>query len=131
MAEPRRVHRELLLAFRERAVILLDQLAELLRHFVAAGHERAIRLVADLAPQPEFEPLQPFGDLLLQLQQLTGIAIVASVLELAEALENLVELLRIDVLFTQHVAQRTAFADPAARFVAELTDVFGAVPIAG
>src|SRR5262245_54787784 len=107
MAEARRVHRALLLALRERAVILLNELSELLRHFVAAGHERAIRLVAHLAPQPILESLQTFGDLLLQLQQLARVAIVAAVLELAEPLEDLVKLAWIDVLLTQHVAQRT------------------------
>src|SRR5262245_23533843 len=74
--------RVLLLALGERAVVLLDELAELLRHFVAAAHERAIGLVADLAPQAVLEPLQALGDLLLQFQQLPGVAIVAPVLEL-------------------------------------------------
>src|SRR5262245_1141497 len=74
--------RVLLLALGERPVVFLDELAELLRHFVAAAHERAIGLVADLAPQAVLEPLQALGDLLLQFQQLPGVAIVAPVLEL-------------------------------------------------
>ncbi len=117
-------------ALRQRAVVFLDELAELLRHFVRARDQRAIGVVADLAAQAVFEALQPFGDERLEPQQLVGVAIDAPVLELAQPPQDLVELARIDVLLAQQVAQLAALAGPAARFVTELTNLVGTEPVA-
>ena len=116
----------LLLRLRERAVVLLDELAELLRHFVGAGHQRAIGVVADLAAQVVLEALHAFGDERLQALELVDVAIDAAVFELAQRAEDLVELAwhRGSARAACRAAAR-ALAGPAARFVAELTDVFG------
>ena len=65
----------LLLGLGQRAVVFLDQLAELLRHFVGARDEGAIRLVSNLAAKPVFEALEPFGDERLEPLQLIDVAI--------------------------------------------------------
>ena len=99
-------------------------LPELLRDLVGPGQRGGVLVGVDLAAQAELEALEAFGNELLQTRQLLDVLIRALVLELPQRADDLVELARIDVLATQHAAERVGILRVLTRLTAQLPDVF-------
>src|SRR5687767_11730677 len=76
-------------ALRQRPVILFDQRLEFRRDFFVAADQRAIRFLADLAPQSVFEAFEAFGDKRLQARQLFDVLVDALGIQLAQPAHDL------------------------------------------
>ena len=114
----------------ERPVVLLHQLPEFLGHFIRAGEDDGVGGFR-LAPEAEFEALEPFGDRGLQARQLLDVLVDARVVQLAKRAQDLVEVARIDVLGGEVPAQRLQIARVLPHFTAKLANVFlGQAPVA-
>jgi len=99
----------------ERPVVLLDELAVLLRYLIGAGQHDGPRVRVDLPPQAELEALQAVGNEGLQAGQFLDVLVHAVVLELAQRLDDRVELSRIDLHAAQHPAQLLGLVDLSAK----------------
>src|SRR5215471_6326876 len=71
-------------SLRQRAVVLLDQLAVLLRHVVAVREEDLAGVAVELAAERVFEALDVVAHRLLETREPLGIRVGALVVELAQ-----------------------------------------------
>src|SRR5687768_4274049 len=106
---------------RERAVILIHQIAICARHFVGGVQRRLVPLrVLDSPPQSKFETLQSLGDLGLQPLELPRILVDAVIVELAHGAQHLIEISWIHAVVAQLLAQSLRFAGPVPCLIAEI-----------
>src|SRR5688572_17053910 len=110
-------------ALGQRLEVLLNELSEVLRHFVCAGQHDAVLGDVGLSSEPELEALEAFGDHRLQARQLVDVLVHARIVELPQRAKDLVELTRIDVLGGEITPERHRLAGPLAGLAAELADV--------
>src|SRR5258708_21624350 len=108
-------------ALRERPVVMLHQLAVLLRDVVGPREEDLAGVGVEAAPKRVLEALDVVGHRLLQARERLGVGVRAFVVELAQPFEDLVELLRVDLLDLQELLQLPGGRRALARLGAELT----------
>src|SRR6185312_4149811 len=121
----------LLAALRQRTVVLLDELAVLLGHVVGPRQEHLVAVGVETAAQRVLEALDVVGHRLLEAGERLGVGVGTLVVELAQALDDLVELLRVDLLLAEQAAQLLRVGSALARFAAELADLLAAVAAVG
>ena len=113
---------------RQRAIVLVDKIAETARDLVGCDERWLIALrVFGLTAQPEFEPLQAFGDLGLKPLELPRIFVHAVVVKLPHRAKDFVEVSGVDAVGLQLVAQPLRFAGPVAGLVAVIADFLRSV----
>src|SRR5262245_31459853 len=109
--------------FSDRAVVLLDEIAEPAWNLVCARERRLIGCcVFHFSPQTEFKSLQSFADQGFEALEFLRVAVHMVVIELTHLAENLVQIAGIDTVIAELVAKLLCFIGPVARLVAELPD---------
>ena len=112
-------------SLRQRLVVLLDQLAILLRNVVRAREEHFAAFRFGLTAEVELETLHAFGHRRLEPLECRGILVDAIVVERPQVAQHFVEQLGIDTLPLHHSAELGGVGGELARIAAELTDVAG------
>src|SRR5437773_2979302 len=111
------------LFLRERPVVLLDRLAEAVRHLIGSGERQRIVPCLRLAAQHELELLQLVDRRGLELLEPFRIGVHAVVVERFQVSQDFVEVARAHAGLLELPAQRLSVIRPLAELPAELADV--------
>ena len=109
---------------RQRAIVLVHQVAEARGDLVGAGHEDPILpLSFQLSPQGELQPSQSLDDLSLEPVQLGHVQIHILTVQLPQSRDHFAELLLIQILLFEELLKLDGVLNALASLTAELPDV--------